>query len=193
MKETIMENTRLMMFIAICIAVTILPSIAGDTKEAKQQEVRSRAENALSRLYELRPSAKAGIESAAGYGVFSNFGMKIFVAGGGKGKGIVVNNKTKKETFMKMLEVQAGLGFGVKKFSNIFVFENEEALNTFVDQGWEFGGQATAAAKGRNVGASFTGAVSVSPGVWMYQLTDRGIAAELTGKGTKYFKDKELN
>jgi hypothetical protein len=109
MKKTIMENTRLMMFIAICIAVTILPSIAGDTKEAKQQEVRSRAENALSRLYELRPSAKAGIESAAGYGVFSNFGMKIFVAGGGKGKGIVVNNKTKKETFMKMLEVQAGL------------------------------------------------------------------------------------
>jgi hypothetical protein len=53
--------------------------------------------------------------------------------------------------------------------------------------------QVTAAAKGRDVGASFTGAVSVSPGVWMYQLTDRGIAAEITGKGTKYFRDKELN
>jgi lipid-binding SYLF domain-containing protein len=119
--------------------------------------------------------------------------MKIFVAGGGKGKGIVVNNKTKKETFMKMLEVQAGLGFGVKKFSNIFVFESEQALNTFIDQGWEFGGQATAAAKTRDVGASFTGAVSVSPGVWMYQLTDAGIAAELTGKGTKYYRDDELN
>lgn len=175
------------------LAVMTSLSLAGDTLEENRQKVRSMAENTLERLYKLRPSAEAGIESAAGYGVFRNFGMKIFVAGGGKGKGIVVNNKTKKETFMKMLEVQAGLGFGVKKFSNIFVFETEQALNTFVDQGWEFGGQVTAAAKGRDVGASFAGAVSVSPGVWMYQLTEAGIAAELTGKGTKYFKDKDLN
>jgi len=35
--------------------------------------------------------------------------------------------------------------------------------------------------------------VSVSPGVWMYQLTDKGLALELTGKGTKYFKDDDLN
>jgi hypothetical protein len=30
-------------------------------------------------------------------------------------------NKTKQETFMKMFEVQAGLGFGVKKFSLVWV------------------------------------------------------------------------
>jgi hypothetical protein len=37
------------------------------------------------------------------------------------------------------------------------------------------------------------GAVLVMPGVWMYQLTDKGLALELTGKGTKYYKDDELN
>jgi lipid-binding SYLF domain-containing protein len=193
MKRTVKTMMGLVIISVIWIAVTLSFAVADDKKEADRQKVRSRAENSLERLYELRPSAKAGIESAAGYGVFGNFGMKIFVAGGGKGKGLVVNNRTKKETFMRMLEVQAGLGFGVKKFSNIFVFENEDALNTFVDQGWEFGGQATAAAKGRDVGASFEGAVSVSPGVWLYQLTDAGIAVELTGKGTKYYRDKELN
>ena len=31
------------------------------------------------------------------------------------------------------------------------------------------------------------------PGVWMYQLTDKGLALELTGKGTKYYKDDDLN
>jgi hypothetical protein len=36
-------------------------------------------------------------------------------------------------------------------------------------------------------------AVSVSQGVWMYQLTEKGLALEQTGKGTKYFKDDELN
>jgi len=27
----------------------------------------------------------------------------------------------------------------------------------------------------------------------MYQLTDTGLAAEMTGKGTKYYKDSDLN
>jgi hypothetical protein len=36
-------------------------------------------------------------------------------------------------------------------------------------------------------------AMSVSPGVWMYQLTDKGLAAEATVKGTKYWKDADLN
>jgi hypothetical protein len=35
--------------------------------------------------------------------------------------------------------------------------------------------------------------MSVSPGVWMYQLTGDGLAVELTGKGTKYYKDEALN
>jgi len=33
-----------------------------------------------------------------------------------------VNNATGQETFMKMLEVRAGLGIGVKKFHVAFVF-----------------------------------------------------------------------
>jgi len=38
------------------------------------------------------------------------------VAGGGSSKGIAVNNKTKALTYMRMAEVQAGLGIGAKKF-----------------------------------------------------------------------------
>ena len=37
------------------------------------------------------------------------------------------------------------------------------------------------------------GAMSVSTGVWLYQMTDTGLAAELTAKGTKYYKDDDLN
>jgi lipid-binding SYLF domain-containing protein len=92
-----------------------------------------------------------------------------------------------------MLEVQAGLGMGVKKFSTIFVFETKGAMDQFVNAGWEFGGQATAAAKTGDKGGAYQGAVSVMPGVWMYQLTEKGLALELTGKGTKYYKDDDLN
>jgi hypothetical protein len=37
------------------------------------------------------------------------------------------------------------------------------------------------------------GAASVSDGIWMYQMTDKGLALEITAKGTKYSKDDDLN
>jgi lipid-binding SYLF domain-containing protein len=144
-------------------------------------------------LYKLQPSAKKSISKSAGYGVFSNFGMKIFVAGSGKGKGIVFDNKSKKQTFMKMIELQAGLGLGVKKFRLVWVFENHKDVNEFINSGWELGAQTSAAAKMGDQGGGFAGAMSVSPGIWVYQLTDDGLALELTGKGTKYYKDDDLN
>jgi lipid-binding SYLF domain-containing protein len=163
-----------------------------DAKE-ERAEIRAAVKETLAELYRVQPSAKRAVTGAAGYAVFNNFGTKIFLVGGGGGKGIAKSNKTKKETFMKMIELQTGIGLGVKKFSVIFVFETEQLLNGFINQGWEFGGQATAAAKMEDEGGSLQGAMSVSPGVWMYQLTDAGLAAELTVKGTKYYKDDDLN
>jgi len=164
------------------------------TKQEKQQDVRDVAQNTLERLYKSQPKAKEVVERSAGYAVFSNFGMKILFAGGGKGDGIAVNRKTKAETFMQMVEVQAGLGVGVKKFRLVWVFEKQSDLDAFINNGWEIGGQATASAQLSGQGQeAYAGAMSIKPGVWLYQLTDDGIAAELTAKGTKYYKNKELN
>ena len=175
------------------VILLIAAPAGAKTKAEKQADARKSAQQTLAKLYEARPSAKAAINAAAGYAAFSNFGMKILLAGGGKGSGIAVDNRTQKVTYMKMREVQAGLGMGVKKFRTIFVFETKEAMDQFVNSGWEFGGQATAAAKSSDKGGSYQGAVQVRPGMWMYQLTDKGLALELTGKGTKYFKDDDLN
>jgi lipid-binding SYLF domain-containing protein len=168
---------------------------APTAKQIEQQkaDIRKMADVTLERLYTTQPSAKRAIGNAAGYAVFSNFGLKIFFAGGGSGKGLAVNNKTQKTTFMKMIEVQAGLGLGIKKFRLIWVFENPGDLNSFINAGWEFGGQATVAAQASGEGAALAGAMSIKPGVWLYQLTDDGLAAELTAKGTKYYKDQDLN
>ena len=174
---------------------TAMPNFAfgQGTKDKEKAEVRKMAQDTLTRLYKVQPGAKKAVERGAGYAVFSNFGMKIFFAGGGSGKGIAYNNTTKKGTFMKMLEVQAGLGMGIKKFSLVWVFENTKDLDSFINAGWELGAQASAAAKAGEQGAAFAGAMSVAPGVWLYQLTDDGLALELTAKGTKYYKDDKLN
>lgn len=178
---------------AACLAVN--PVFAQDESALIQRrhEIREMAQDALASLYEASPRTRSVIEHAAGYGVFSTFGIKLFFAGGTTGKGIVVNNRTSRQTFMKMLQVQAGLGFGASRNRVIFVFQTERALRTFVDQGWEFSGQANLAAAASAQGGSLAGAVSVSPGVYIYQLTDTGLAATVTLAGTKFFKDDELN
>ncbi|WP_231970018.1 YSC84-related protein [Polynucleobacter necessarius] len=86
-----------------------------------------------------------------------------------------------------------GPDFGIKSFQNIFVFENETALNDFVNSGWTFGCQVTAAAKYEKDGEAYQDATVVAPGVLMYQLTDSGLAAEITGKGTQYYKNTDVN
>jgi lipid-binding SYLF domain-containing protein len=191
MKTTHIQN--FLVIVLICV-LTVTAHAADDSKKEKNQnDIRKMTHDTLQTLYKVEPKSKEAVKHAAGYAVFSNLGVKILLAGSGNGKGLAINNKTKKETFMKMLQVQAGLGMGVKKFRVVFLFDNETALNGFVNSGWDFGGQSTAAAKNGDKGAAMSGAMSVSDGVWMYQLTDKGLAAEISATGTKYYKDDNLN
>ena len=158
-----------------------------------RHQVREMAQDALASLYEIAPSARRAIDSAAGYAVFSTFGVKLFFAGGTTGKGMVINRRTSRQTFMKMVQVQGGLGFGLNQNRLIFVFTNERALRNFIDQGWEFGAQANLSAMAGGQGAMFSGAAAVAPGAYLYQLTQTGLSATLTVGGTKFFKDGDLN
>jgi lipid-binding SYLF domain-containing protein len=192
---TALEKPRVIIVALVC-AFALLAHADDDKAQEKakeQGEIRTNTQKILERLYKAQPAAKTAVASGAGYAVFSNTGVKILFAGSGKGEGMAINNQTKKEIFMKMVELQAGLGFGVKKFSLIFVFDNDKVLDSFINSGWEFGGQATAAAKTGDKGAAMTGASSVSDGIWVYQMTDKGLAAEITVKSTKYYKDDDLN
>ena len=185
---------RTLLAAAVAAATPAVVLAAKDKdKDKERAEVRKAADQALAAVYKLQPGARKAVESAAGYAAFSNFGVKVLVAGSGTGKGVAVDNRTKAVTYMKMAEVQAGLGFGVKKFHLVWVFENQQALQKFVNSGWEIGGQATASAKTGDKGAAYQGAVSVSPGVWLYQVSGDSLALELTAKGTKYYNDSDLN
>jgi lipid-binding SYLF domain-containing protein len=185
------------MALRMVAGVMLLPLTGAARAQSVQEQrddVRATANDTLNRLYRAQPGSREAIARAAGYGAFSNFGMKILFAGGGKGKGLVVNNRTKKDTFMKMVEVQAGLGLGVDKYRLVWVFERTADLDQFVNSGWELGAQATLTAQADGQGAQgFAGAVSVKPGVWLYQLSDEGLAIDITAKGTKYFRDDDLN
>ena len=163
-------------------------------KLAQQDDVRYMANQSLEQLYAANPDAQTAVTIAAGYAVFSDIGFKLLYGGGEKGKGIAINNSTKQETFMKMFELQPGYGLGASKFRLILVFELADAFNNFVTSGWEAGANAMAAAKDKETHeGAYAGAVTVSSGVHLYQVTEAGLIVGVSISGGKFYLDKELN
>jgi lipid-binding SYLF domain-containing protein len=149
----------------------------------------------LDELYQEMPEARTKVENAAGYGVFTNVGSKIFVLATGNGFGIVRDNRTGKDTYMRMIEVGGGFGMGIKKYKAVFVFNDGAAMRTFLESGWEVGGDADAGAKAGDTGAG-VGAQGTSgqlAGLEVYQFTDAGVSLSATATAAKYFRDDELN
>lgn len=178
--------------VALLGVLLAMSTIASADTAAKQTKVREQSQQVLQHLYSEVPAARAVVAGAAGYATFRKIGLKMGVVGGGAGRGLAVS-KAGAETFMAFAEVSAGPGLGIKSFDLIFVFENPQAMSDFINKGWEYTGEATAAAKYEDSGAAMTEAQSVSPGVRLYQVTSSGLSAEITIKGTKYFKDAKLN
>jgi lipid-binding SYLF domain-containing protein len=167
--------------------------ISKSDKEQQQDSLRDMANKTLAQLYAKHPAAKDAVAKAAGYAVFSDFGFKVWTLGGARGKGVAVNNATKQDTYMEMLEFQPGMGFGASKFRAVFIFETADAFNSFVNSGWEFGANAMADAKTKTEGGALAGAVTVAKGVKMFQLNDEGAIVGVSLTAAKYYKDKELN
>ena len=182
----------------ICLGVALIvlgvvSSAGAKSPDEERAGIRKMADKTLKDLYKAQPSSKGAIASAAGYAVFDNMGVHVLLLSTARGSGIAVNQKTKQETFMKMVSGGAGLGAGVKDYRAIFVFENQGAFDRFLNSGWSGSGQADAAAKAGTKGGAYGGAVEVDPGVWVYQLTKNGLALQVTLQGTKYYKNDKLN
>jgi lipid-binding SYLF domain-containing protein len=151
------------------------------------------ADQTLQELYKLEPTAQAAIQKSAGCAVFNNMETNLLLLSTARGAGVAVDSNSKQETFMKMISAGAGLGIGVKDYRVIFVFENDKGLATFLDSGWSGSALTDGAAKAGGKGAAYSGAVEVAPGVWVYQITKNDLALRLTLRGTKYYKDDDLN
>ncbi len=156
--------------------------------EAKRSQVDATAGAALDQLLKSNPAAKELYEKAYGWAAFDNLKLGFFFSGGG-GKGVAVEKKGNKRTYMSMGSAGFGLAFGGKKYQVVFLFQDSKTFNSFVNSGWEAQGSANATAGQQNVGGQ-TGFVN---GMAIYQISGTGLMANVDLAGTKYFKDKELN
>jgi len=186
---------------SLCFIFILFVSVSVNAQEDKEEkkknpdeeraEILKMKDKALKELYKLNPEAKAEIANAKGYAVFGNTGINVLVVSSGNGAGVAYKNG--KPTYMKMYSAGVGVGVGVKKFYAIFIFKTTQAFDNFIESGWQGGGQADAVAKDNNQGEAIAGSISLSPDIELYQITSKGLAAQATIQGTKYWKDEDLN
>jgi lipid-binding SYLF domain-containing protein len=139
----------------------------GDSNAEKKANIRKQRDEMLAQLYATNPEMKQVLKKAIGYATFKQVNVSLFLLATANGYGVVVENQAHKEIFMRMASLGGGVGAGVKDVRVIFIFHDPQVMKQFVEEGWQFGGQADAAAK--------------------YQ--DTGISAEQNVKGAVSFRD----
>jgi lipid-binding SYLF domain-containing protein len=184
--------TFLFLALVVAVLVSACATTSGSTTAEKRQAVQTMRQEVLSNLYRIKPAARSLVQSSPGYAVFSNANVNIIFASFGGGYGLVRDNKAGRDVYMKMGEVGIGLGLGVKDFRAVFVFHDRATMERFIGSGWEFGAHADAAAKAGDKGGAAGGEIVVD-NITIYQLTESGLALQATLKGTKYWRDGELN
>ncbi len=157
--------------------------------EADKQRLRTMSQTTMKELLATSEGAKKLHDTAYGYAVFEVVKVAVGITGGA-GEGVAYAKRAMHDPiYMEMATGGIGLGLGGQKYRTIFLFENQKAFDEFVFDGWEAGAEANAAAgnEGANAASSF------SDGVAIYQITEKGLIANVDVSGTKYWMDDELN
>lgn len=178
------------------LAVLLLVGCAkGDTPAEQRSHIQLMRQQTLSTLYGQDGGTRQEVARSKGYAVFTNVNNNLLVLSAGSGYGVLRDNRTGRDTYMKMATAGMGIGMGIKKFQAVIIFNDAAALDRFITTGFDASAQADLAAK-----SAEDGKVVVSEAanadfqkVKMYQLTEQGLAAQATMQGYKYWPDDELN
>jgi lipid-binding SYLF domain-containing protein len=161
---------------------------------AKERDaLRKLRDQTLEDFYATKPEVKAEVTKAVGYAVFDASQVNIVLFVGGLGAGVLVENGTGKETFMKMTRAGTGPGVGYKSFRQLMVFKDRSLFENFRSLGADVGASADATMKIGGQGVAVAPNVSFNPLLSIYQITDRGALLQANWGGVAYSPDADLN
>jgi lipid-binding SYLF domain-containing protein len=194
-----MNKTRWLNLLVVCAAVFVSACQTSAQAPAKQnlssaevlerrREILDMSKLALEKLHAENPAAKAEIQAGHGYAVFDVSTVNALVLVGARGKGVVVDNKTGKQTFMRTARGGTGPGIGYQRLYQIFIFKSDSALAQFKlgdSGGADVSGSATLGTTGKQY--------SLNPYITVYQVSEKGYAVQANWGGTAYLVDPDLN
>ncbi|MBQ7479179.1 MAG: hypothetical protein IJT01_09855 [Selenomonadaceae bacterium] len=190
-----MKKTAIWLVSVLMLCLMTATAFAANPEKIQKErtEIEELSTKALQNLYEKVPSAEKVIGNCYAYATLSNTGMKLGIFGDAHGRGVAVNNETGERVYMRMKEMGIGFGLGIKEYDLIFVIGTEEAWKSFISGDVKFASSAEAAASDGQAGGAIEGASISANGIWVYQMTKKGLALDASIKGTKIYADKKLN
>ena len=99
----------------------------------------------------------------------------------------MIDNATKKPTFMLSVRAGTGPGVGKQRLYQVFVFKSKEAMSQFTLAGGLGGDLSATVSTGKD------GMVrSFNPTISVYQVPESGLAVQASWGGTVYSVDSQL-
>lgn len=179
--------------VAVFLALMASTVFAASSPAVQRAEIDKLHDQTLARLYAKYPDAERVLQETYAYATLSNSGVKILLFGSAHGRGEAINNETGEKVYLHMEEISAGLGIGATEYDMVFLIANKEAWDSFIVGKTRFGASAEASASDGYVGGTIEGAEYVASGIWVYQMTTKGLSLEATLNGIKIHADKKLN
>lgn len=176
MKKTIWFSKPLYLMMALLFASLFVK--AQNSKDEKIIEDCKRAKTEFVKTDKLMQSL---FNDSYGYVIFPNVGKGAIGIGGAAGNGIVFE-KGQMIGSAKMKQLSIGFQLGGQAYREVIFFENEEALNRFKENNFEFSAQASAVA----VKAGATANVKYREGVMVFSQLKGGLMYEASIGGQKF-------
>lgn len=175
--------SAMLMALTLAACTTTLPQEGGTSSE-KRQDINSRADAALDRLYDNATEARDLVQRAQGVLIFPRVLSASFVVGGEHGEGVLrVNGQN--SGYYTTTSGSIGFQAGAQSKAIIILFMTQEALDHFRNSnGWTAGADATVAVA--NIGAN--GRIdtnTMNEPIIAFAMTNAGLAAGVSLNGTK--------
>jgi hypothetical protein len=186
-------STHVVLSVAVLLLNVGCAGPKGASAQAQRDYTLDMRDRTLERLYEKYPAARRAVEEGPGFAVFDNrkFGLLFFASG--SGYGVVTDNASNHNTYMKAVQFSPGLGLAGNVYKTVIVFNDDAALRHFLGAPFDVGIRAEAGAKVGDTGGTVGGGVPLARGVQVYQFTDTGVVLRADIPIVKYLRSDRLN
>lgn len=166
-------------------AAALMTLAAGCATAPKGEDAKANlndnADSALRQMYRNDPTLSDFVQTSAGYAVFPEVGKGGLVVGGSYGRGIVYEGGSA-IGYSDVSKASVGAIAGGQTFSQVIVFQNKTALETFKSGKYAFAADASAVALKNGVAAT----AKYNNGVAVFVEGTGGLMVDASVGGQKF-------
>ncbi|MDA3933228.1 MAG: YSC84-related protein [Gammaproteobacteria bacterium] len=174
-----LKNIKTIALMSVALMLSACATAPGS--DVKRQDLRQNAQSSLQTAKYSDSSLTPVLEAAVGYAVYPSIGKGAVGVGGAYGRGILYENGVA-TGYTDLSQATIGFQLGGQKYTEILVFNSQQALGRFKFGELTFSSQATAVALKSGAGAN----AKFKDGVAVFTMDEQGLMFEASIGGQKF-------